>query len=124
MTGMSAGIGGMISTRTLGDPVRGGVISHQGKLPYYRALAFATKANQQAGRGSAYTSYYSAFDPENTTIALLQNPMSTEDKKIRELHFGVMYNRLFTKKAARNEEVFLFTEYSAPDLWHAMFSGD
>ena len=33
MTGMSAGIGGMISTRTLGDPVRGGVISHQGKLP-------------------------------------------------------------------------------------------
>lgn len=124
MTGMSAGIGGMISTRTLGDPVRGGVISHQGKLPYYRALAFATKANQQAGRGGACTSYYSAFDPENTTIALLQNPMSTEDKKIRELHFGVMYNRLFTKKAARNEEVFLFTEYSAPDLWRAMFSGD
>ena len=124
MTGMSAGIGGMISTRTLGDPVRGGVISHQGKLPYYRSLAFATKANQQAGRGGACTSYYSAFDPENTTIALLQNPMSTEDKKIRELHFGVMYNRLFTKKAARNENVFVFTEYSAPELWRAMFSGD
>lgn len=124
MTGMSAGIGGMLSTRTLGDPVRGGVISHQGKLPYYRSLAFATKANQQAGRGGACTSYYSAYDPENTTIALLQNPMSTEDKKIRELHFGVMFNRLFTKKAARNEDVFLFTEYSAPDLWRAMFTGN
>lgn len=124
MTGMSAGIGGMISTRSLGDPVRGGVISHQGKLPYYRSLAFATKANQQAGRGGACTTYYSAFDPENTTIALLQNPMSTEDKKIRELHFGVMYNRFFTKKAAKNEDVFVFTEYTAPDLWQAMFSGD
>lgn len=124
MTGMSAGIGGMISTRSVGDPVRGGVISHQGKLPYFRSLAFATKANQQAGRGGACTTYYSAYDPENITIALLQNPMSTEDKKIRELHFGVMFNRLFTKKAARNEDVFLFTEYSAPDLWEAMFSAD
>lgn len=124
MTGMSAGIGGMISTRTLGDPVRGGAIKHSGKLPYYRSLAFATRANQQAGRGGAATSYYSAYDPENTTIAMLQNPMSTEDKKIREIHFGVMFNRLFTKKVAKNEDVFLFTEYSAPDLWKAMFSGD
>ena len=124
MTAMSAGIGGMISTRTLGDPVRSGVISHAGKLPYYRALAFATRANQQAGRGGACTTYYSAYDPENITIAALQNPTTTVDKRIRELHFAVLFNRLFTKKAAKNEEVFVFTEYSAPDLWQAMFSGD
>ena len=124
MTGMSAGIGGMISTRTIGDPVRGGAIAHQGKLSYYRSLAYATRANQQAGRGGACTSYYSAFDPENTTIALLQNPMSTEDKRIRELHFGVMFNRLFTKKVAKKEKVFRFTEYTAPDLWKALFSGN
>ena len=124
MTAMSAGIGGMISTRTLGDPVRSGAISHAGKLPYYRALAFATRANQQAGRGGACTTYYSAYDPENITIAALQNPTTTVDKRIRELHFAVLFNRLFTKKAAKNEEVFVFTEYSAPDLWQAMFSGD
>nr|HRM32438.1 ribonucleotide reductase N-terminal alpha domain-containing protein [Acinetobacter johnsonii] len=124
MTAMSAGIGGTIETRSINDPVRGGAIKHGGKLSYYRSLAYATKANQQAGRGGAATMYYSAFDPENTTIAMLQNPMSTEDAKIREIHFGVMFNRLFTKKAAKNEDVFLFTEYSAPDLWKLMFSGD
>lgn len=124
MTGMSAGIGGILDTRTLGDPVRGGAISHQGKLPYYRALGKATKANQQAGRGGAATSYYSAYDPENTTIAQLQNPLSTEDKRIRDIHFGVLYNAFFSKKVAKNEDVFLFTSYSAPDLWEAMFSGD
>ena len=124
MTAMSAGIGGTIETRSINDPVRGGAIKHGGKLSYYRSLAYATKANQQAGRGGAATLYYSAFDPENTTIAMLQNPMSTEDAKIREIHFGVMFNRLFTKKAAKNEDVFLFTEYSAPDLWKLMFSGD
>ena len=124
MTGMSAGIGGMLSTRSVGDPVRQGAIVHQGKLPYYRALAYATRANQQAGRGGAVTSYYSAFDPEGETIARLQNPMSTADKKIREMHFGVMYTRMFSKMAALNKEVFVFNEFQAPDLWKAMFSGN
>lgn len=124
MTGMSAGIGNTISTRTLGDPVRSGAIMHQGKLPYYRSMAYATLANQQAGRGGACTTYYSAYDPENVTIAQLQNPLSTEDKKIREIHFGVLFNNFFSKKVAKNEDVFLFTQYSAPDLWQAMYSGD
>ena len=31
MTVMSAGIGGLINTRSLGDPVRGGIIEHQGR---------------------------------------------------------------------------------------------
>lgn len=124
MTAMSAGIGNLISTRSLDDPIRGGAISHRGKLPYYRAMAYATLANMQAGRGGACTSYYSAYDPENTTLVMLQNPKSTEDKKIREIHFGVLFNRLFTKKVAKNEDVFVFTEYSAPDLWKLMFSDD
>jgi ribonucleoside-diphosphate reductase alpha chain len=38
MTCQSAGIGSHLNTRSLGDPVNGGLIKHQGKLPYYKAL--------------------------------------------------------------------------------------
>lgn len=124
MTAMSAGLGNHISTRTLNDSIRNGLISHQGKLPYYRSMAFATLANKQGSRGGALTSYYTCYDPENYTIAQLQNPLSTEDKKIRQIHFGVMFNKFFAEKVAKNEEVFTFTEWSAPDLYQAMFKGD
>lgn len=39
MTYMSAGIGGLINTRTLGDPIKNGLFLHQGKKPYLKAVA-------------------------------------------------------------------------------------
>lgn len=124
MTCMSAGIGGFLNVRSIGDQVRGGSIVHQGKLPYYNALAGAVKANIQAGRGGACTTYYSAFDPEAETIAMLQNPRTPEDRRNRDIHFAMMINRLFAKKVAKNEKVFTFTTYNAPDLMDLLFSGD
>lgn len=47
MTASSAGIGSHIKTRSVGDKIRGGIIKHQGKLPYYRALVGAINANTQ-----------------------------------------------------------------------------
>src|SRR3990167_99355 len=124
MTAESAGIGGLISTRSLGDQVRGGLITHQGKLPYYFSVSGAVHANTQGGRGGACTQHYSAFDPEAVVIAQLQNPKSTEDKKNRRIHFSMLCNRLLAKKVAKNESIFQFTSYSHPDLWKLMFSGD
>ena len=69
MTAMSAGIGSHIKTRSLGDSVRNGLIQHQGKLPYYRALVGAINANLQNGRGGAATQHYTAFDPEEEVIS-------------------------------------------------------
>lgn len=124
MTYMSAGIGSHLNTRSVGDPVRGGQISHQGKMPYYAALAKANKANMQAGRGGACTAYYSAYDPEAETIMRAQNPRTTEDKKNRDLHFAAQFNAFFAKKVALNEPVFQFTSFTAPDLWEKFFSAD
>lgn len=124
MTYMSAGIGSHLNTRSLNDPVRGGVIRHQGKLNYYRAMVAAIKANLQNGRGGAATTHYSAFDPEVEVISQLKNPMSTEDKKIRGIDYSFGSNRFFAKKAARNEEVFLFNGFTAPDLYQALYSED
>lgn len=124
MTYMSAGIGSHINTRSLNDPVRGGVIKHQGKLNYYRALVGAIKANLQNGRGGACTTSVSIFDPEIETIIRLKNPMSTEDKKIRGLDYSIGVNKFFARKAAKNEDVFLYNSYTAPDLYAAFYSSD
>ena len=124
MTYMSAGIGGFINTRTLNDPIKNGLFLHQGKRPYFKSVAGAVLANKQGSRGGACTQHYSCFDPEAFTIAQLQNPRSTEANKNRDIHFSILANRLFAKKAANNENVFTFTSYSHPDLFEAMFSGD
>lgn len=124
MTYMSAGIGTHLATRSLGDPVRGGMIQHQGKLPYYRAMVGAVKANLQAGRGGACTTHYNLFDPEVETISRLKNPMSTEDKKIRGMDYSAGGNKFLARKAAKGEKVFTFNKYTAPDLYDALYSDD
>lgn len=124
MTAQSAGIGGFINTRSLGDPVRGGSILHQGKLPYYKNIAGEVTANIQAGRGGACTQYYSAYDPDAMTIAMLQNEMSPDNKRNRDIHFAVCTNKWLAKKVAAKESVFSFNVYTAPDLMKAFFSGD
>lgn len=122
MTCMSAGIGAHVNTRSVGDPVRGGIIKHQGRLPYYRSLQGAIKANLQNGRGGAATAYYSCFDPEVETIAQLKNPMSPEDKKIRGLDYNMTANKFFVRKALRDEQIFTFNSFTAPELWKAFYS--
>jgi len=124
MTYMSAGIGAHMATRSVNDPVRGGVIRHQGKLPYYRALVAEVKSNLQNGRGGACTTYFPIFDPEVDTLLRLKNPMSTEDKKIRGMDYSWGGNRFFARKVAKNEDVFLFNCFTAPDLHAALYSGD
>lgn len=124
MTYMSAGIGNHINSRNIGDPVRGGLIRHQGRLPYYRAMVGAVKANLQNGRGGAATTYFNCFDPEIETILMLKNPMSTEDKKIKGMDYAMSNCRYFARKAARKEKVFTFNSFTAPDLYDAMYSKD
>lgn len=124
MTHRSAGIGAHMSTRSLRDPVRGGLIPHQGKLPYFRYTAFASRANLQAGRGGAVTMYINCYDPEIETLLQLKNPMSHESAKIREMDYGFSFNRFFVEKAGKNEDIFLFNVYTAPDLYNALYSED
>lgn len=94
------------------------------KLPYFRSLGGAVKANLQGGRGGACTTYFSCFDPEALTIIMLQNPRSVKDKQNRDIHFAMMVNRFFATKVAKNEDIFTFNVRTAPDLADAFFSGD
>jgi len=122
MTYMSAGIGSYLNIRSLGDPVRNGAILHQGKLPYYQALAGAVTAQLQNGRGGACTTYYSLYDPEAPTIMRLKNAKSVEDKRNRKLDYAFSINKFFARKAAMSEDIFTFNVFTAPTLHKALFS--
>lgn len=124
MTAIGAGIGGFIRSRGLGEEIRGGAISHNGKLPYYKSQAGDVKANMQAARAGACTSYYNIFDAEAMTIAQLQNPRTPANRQNRDMHFAVQYHSLFLKKALLDEDIFTFSCKSAPDLFDAFYSGD
>ncbi len=123
-TYMSAGIGANIMCRSIGDGVRNGTIEHLGKLPYYKVLGASVNANLQGGRGGACTSYFTCFDPEVLTIAMLQNPKTPIDKQNLQLGHAVLYNKFFIKKVAAGEDVFLFNGHTAPDLTALFYSND
>lgn len=124
MTAMSAGIGSHIKTRSIGDKVRNGLIQHQGKLPYYRALVGAINANLQNGRGGAATQHYTAFDPEAEVIQKLKNPMTPASKQVRGIDYSFGSNKFFARLAAKGQEVCLFSYADAPDLYEAQYSKD
>ena len=124
MTCASAGIGTHIKTRSLGDPVRGGVIQHQGKLPYYRAMVGAIGANLQNGRGGASTVHYSAFDPEVEVIQKLRHPTTPQSKRIAGCHYSFGSNRTFGRLVAKNEEYAPFSYYDQPKLFEAQYLKD
>ncbi len=124
MTYMSAGIGNNIMCRSIGDPIRKGTTEHQGKFPYYRSLGTAVRANMQSGRGGACTTYYPIFDKESPKLIVAYNPRTPVASQIRDLHFAVMTNRLFAKKVAKNEDIFFFNKFTAPDLTEKLYSGD
>jgi len=124
MTYMSAGIGGKMMIRSVGDQVRNGSFLHQGKHPYQLATKALTKANLQGSRGGASTEYIDVYDPEIRTMVMYQNPRTPVDKQIRGMHFCVTLNPFFVQQALKGEEIFLFNSFTAPALYAAFSSGD
>jgi ribonucleoside-diphosphate reductase alpha chain len=124
MTVMSSGIGTHIKTRSLGDPIRGGMIEHQGKLPYYRSMVGAIGANLQNGRGGASTLHYTAYDPEVKVIMKAKNPMTPASKQVRGCDYSFGSNKFFARKAAKGEDVGLFSYAKCPELYESQYSKD
>jgi ribonucleoside-diphosphate reductase alpha chain len=124
MTVQSAGIGNILHTRSVGDSIRGGMIIHQGKLPYLRAMNGAVRANMQNGRAGACNSFFSAFDPEVETLQALKNPMTPTEKQIRDMDYTMHANKLLARKAALDEPIMQFNSHTAPDLYYSMFDSD
>lgn len=124
MTAASAGIGGMMMTRSKGDGVRKNTIRHGGKLPYYNADASAVNANLQGGRGGAETMHINCLDPEIDVLLRLRHPTTVASKAERRLDYSFGYHPLLALKAARNEKWMLVSYKVNPELWEAMYRAD
>lgn len=124
MTALSAGIGSHIRTRSIGDPIRGGAILHQGKITYYRSLVGAIGANLQNGRGGAATVYYTCFDPEVSTIQAMKNPMTPTAKQVRGIDYNFGSNKFFARAVMRNEQIALFSYKDNRELYEAQYAKD
>ncbi len=124
MTLSSGGLGMHLSTRAPGDPVDGGRVEHAGRLNYERFFVGATSANKQGMRGGALNVYDTIFSPEVEQSAHLQNPRTPVEARERRINVTYQTNAFFIKLAAKDQQYFTFTEFSAPDLYSAFFKED
>lgn len=122
MTIASAGIGSTMGSRSLGDPVRNGAITHTGKIPYYRYLEGAVKSTKQSTRGGSSTMHFTILDPEIEDLVRLKHPTTVVDKQVRGLDYSVGVNRLFAEIAASGGQWMLCSEYFAPEVHKAIYS--
>lgn len=124
MTTAGAGLGVHFKTRSLNDPVRGGLIAHQGKIPYIRGLAHTVKSSKQGSRGGMGTVYYPFFDPEIVSLLSLKNPLTTAVNRVRDADYALSINKWFVKRAIKKEPVWLFSYLDAPELYKAFYDKD
>lgn len=124
MTCASAGIGSHIKSRSKGDKVRGGLVQHMGKLPYYRVQQAVVAANVQASRGGANTMHFNVMDPEISDLLALKNVQTIEQKRIKDIDYSFGFNEEFARRVAKNEKWMLVSYGDAPDLYEAMYSGN
>lgn len=120
MTYSSAGIGAFVQTRSEGSPIRGGIIEHRGKQSYYKSLVGAINANMQNGRGGAATVTYECYDPDILALQTLKHPLTPASKQIRGIDYSMAFNLFFITKAAKNEDVALFSLDEAPEVYKEM----
>ena len=124
MTAASAGIGGYIQARSIGDSVKGGAVRHIGKIPLYRQIESAVNAMRQQSRGGAATVHFTCLDPEVEDLTQLKNPMTLQEKLVRGIDYSMIYNNSFAKAVATNGKWLLISIKDAPDLYEALFSND
>lgn len=124
MTCASAGIGSHIKTRSRGAKVRQGLITHLGKLPYYKVAQAAVGANLQSSRGGAMTMHFNALDPEIMDLLSLKNVQAVEQKRIKDIDYSFGFNEEFARRVAKNESWMLVDYGDAPELYESMYEAD
>ena len=122
LTTSGAGLGLNINCRSIGAPVRGGVIRHSGKVPYYKMFGATIKSSMQGSRGGSATVYYPFTDPELFDLLILKNPLTVTAKRLRELDYGVIVNKWLFQRAAKKQDIYLFDSSDAPDLYEAIYT--
>ncbi len=119
-----AGIGiGAGSIRALGSPIRRGDAYHTGVIPFFKMFQSATRSCSQGGvRNGAATLYYPIWHYEVEDLLVLKNNKGTEENRVRQMDYGVQFNKLFYERLISNGQITLFSPSDVPGLYEAFFA--
>jgi ribonucleoside-diphosphate reductase alpha chain len=119
-----AGIGiGAGSIRAINSPIRNGDTAHTGVIPFYRLFQSAVKSCSQGGvRGGAATLYYPIWHLEVEDLLVLKNNKGTNETRIRQMDYGVQFNKLMYERLLTGGDITLFSPKDVPELYNAFFA--
>jgi ribonucleoside-diphosphate reductase alpha chain len=124
MTYSSAGLGYHQNVRSVGDPVRGGKIEHQGEMFYLKSNAANAAANRQAKRGGAINAFLPAYSKEIDYVLAGREPTASPGKALNGIDISLVLTRDFIRRAVKSQPAICFSEYSHPEMFKSMYSGD
>ena len=119
-----AGIGlGVGSIRALGSPIRNGDAYHTGVTPFLKLFQAATRSCSQGGvRNGAATAYYPIWHLEIEDMLVLKNNKGTEDNRVRQMDYGVQFNKLMYERLIQGGNITLFSPHDLPEMYEAFFN--
>jgi ribonucleoside-diphosphate reductase alpha chain len=116
------GIGGG-RIRALGSPIRNGDAYHTGVIPFYKLFQSATRSCSQGGvRNGAATLYYPIWHYEIEDLIVLKNNKGTEDNRVRQMDYGVQFNKLMYERLITGGDITCFSPHDVPELYSAFFN--
>jgi len=119
-----AGIGiGMGRIRALGSPIRNGDAYHTGVIPFLKYFQSATRSCSQGGvRNGAATVYYPVWHYELEDLLVLKNNKGTEDNRVRQMDYGLQFNKLIYERLISGGDITLFSPHDVPEMYEAFFN--
>ena len=119
-----AGIGiGAGSIRAIGSPIRQGDAYHTGCVPFFKMFQAATRSCSQGGvRNGAATLYYPVWHLEVEDLLVLKNNKGIEDNRVRQMDYGVQFNKLMYERLIQGGDITLFSPSDVPGLYDAFFA--
>lgn len=119
-----AGIGiGAGRIRALGSPIRNGDAYHTGVIPFYKHFQTAVRSCSQGGvRNGAATLYYPIWHLEAEDLLVLKNNKGTEDNRVRQMDYGIQFNKLMYERLISGGDITLFSPHDVPEMYEAFFN--
>jgi len=108
--------------RGIGARIGDGSVVHTGLIPFLKYFAAAVKSCSQGGvRGGAATVYYPVWHWEFEDLIVLKNNKGTEENRIRNLDYGVQFNKLMYERLLTGGNITFFSPDEVPDLYKAFY---
>jgi len=115
-----AGIGANYGhIRGSGADIDKGREKHTGIVPILKVAEKISLSAMQpgAGRGGAITQYYPFFHWEIEDLLELKNNKGTDDNRVRQSDHAFIFNKLFYRRMANDEDITLFYMNDVGDLY-------